>query len=897
MSGPTIKGLNSSFGGVGAFSLPGVLDPSQTKPLDGASKINQPGAVPSSEHSAEVPRQAAINRELLSKQLPALAEIAFRGQVSMPQPATALKEIKALVKNHTVPKETYKQLEKCSKEFTKNFQALCKMKVSDVQAMFNSSAPTRCSKIFNAIDQCFGNIDEQLLSLINNPETRSGNIERLQEDCALMYSRLRTALMSCAEGNLDPKATIASIVTKVATSMSGSAGVLEAVKDEIAPILTGLANAEKPDTDTLQIGRMIADAEQALAALERVKTEGVQVGNGRTIPMQSDMDALIGTLKNAITNVRQQMNQSLSTGIERAVDRLLIKSDSLKNLSGSARDFFKSMPKFATALKVIEQLPNPIESKNVLEMAKTYTPAAEGKPAQSELLKAIRDVNAKVVAGLPGKQLVGVMNLVRTLAQTIDRRSQLGEKSNTVKAWNVLSSSSKKEVKNTLNTLFHQLFLLVRTQMMDDELSHLEQMMDVYNGKASGQIRQSDYKTMLSGDLDVGTVMLTYASGLNHHHMDKEVCNAQLTKSKLLGSGQANDVQLLTYKGTNSAGQTVTYNRVFKPALEARIGLHTLVSSSASGYLNTQNAVQTNVGASYIAEQIGAKDILTTSRFGVVNGVPGIMMDQAKGIEAYECRRKYGQSFSLLSNDMKNTVRGNLMRELNRLQWADILSGQMDRHNGNFMVKINFDTLDVRVTGIDNDVCCGQNMVGMRTIRLEPARFESVFENPTPMEGVEVHTEGEPPKATEYICDMSKMSGEALSKLMKTVGGFAMCLPTAIDAETARNIENINIDTYTNDLRGILQDEESVQAAVSRLKDAKAYIKELAAQGKVIDTDSWGNADTQKKIVQGQQEQANKILSSIQSEKDAEFTSNHINEFFWDYFPFMSPSEWKLPNK
>ncbi len=769
MSGPTINGVNSAFSGAGAFSFPGVQDPSRSNSVIGSPNVGRPGTVAPSQpgtvapsqpgagtspaQSADVPSQPAINRQLLSEQIPVLTEIASRGRVTMPQPATALKEIKALTKNKTIPKETYSQLQKSSKEFTKCFKALGEMKVADVQAMFNSDKPTKCSKLFTALDQCFGNIDEQLLSLINNPAARSGNIERLQEDCALMYSRLRTAVMSCAEGNLDPKATIASIVNKVASSMSGSAGVLEAVKDEIAPILTGLANAGKQSTDTIQAGRVIADAEKAIVTLERIKQEGVQVGNGRTIPMQSDMDALIATLRNAITNVKQNSVQQLGAGIERAVDRLLISSDLTKKMSNEAKLFFMMDPALFKAMKVIGASPNLIQPGKILEAAQQYSKPADGKPGQSELIKAIRLMNEKIVSNFPAKQLRQLTTRLYYIPRVIEQRAMenvVGPNDNPkqVKAWSIMSSGAKKEVLNLMNTLYSRLFSLDRAGMMEDDLKHLEQMVDVFNGKASGQIRQSDYKAMLSGNLDAGTVMMTYASGLNHHHIDKETCNAQLVKSKQLGSGSANEVQLLTYQGKTPEGENVTYKRVFKPAVEARLGLHTLATSTSMGYNDAQNAIQTNVGAGYIAEKIGAKNVVSATRFAVVNGVPGIMMDHANGIEAADCRKKYASQFARLSPEKQNILRGNLMRELNRLQWADILSGQLDRHEGNYLIDINFKTLEARVTGIDNDVCCGKNMVGMRSIRLPSATFEKVFSGleRSVTQGIKKEMEGTPPE-------------------------------------------------------------------------------------------------------------------------------------------------------
>ncbi len=909
MSGPKINGVNSSFSGVGAFPLPSVQESSSSKSVAGVPNANHSGKVlPSQaevvkvlEQSAEVPAQPAINRELLSGQIPVLTAIAARGRVMMPQPAAVLNELKALVKNNTIPKETYKQLEKCNKEFTKCFKALGAMKVADIQAMFNTEKSTKCSKLFNAIEQCFGKIDDLLLSLINNPETRSGSIERLQEDYALMYSRLRTAMMSCAEGNLNPKATIASVVAKVAASMSGSAGVLEAVKDELAPILTGLANAEKPGAEMIQVGRVIADAEQALVTLERIKSEGVKMPDGGfIIPMQSDMDALIGTLQDAITNVRQHTSQHLLTGVEQAVNRVLLTGELTDKITEDMWLFFKTEPHIMTALQVISRCPNPFGPGEVEALAKRVAKPIAGQPIQTGVVKVLRNVNNFILDKLPKESLHNATHQLSYVLRTIETRAKEnvvkpGDHPQQLQAWNYLGKDAQKEIKNIMEALHSRLFLLDNPEMLEDELQHLDQLTKVYSGRANGEIRKSDYKAMIAGNLDASTVMMTYASGLNHRHIDKETCNAQITKSNILGSGKVNDVQLLTYTGKDSTGKTVTYNRVFKPAMEARLGLHKLNASKLLGYNNTQNAIQTNVGAGYIAEKIGAKNVVSVSRFGVVNGVPGIMMDRAPGMEATYCKHKCVSTFFALSNEMQATLRGNLMRELNRLQWADILSGQVDRHARNYLVDINFDTLKVRVTGIDNDACCGKNMVGMLKLRLAPDAFQRYFTENEQKEtqGIEKQESGEPPQVTGYVCDMTKMPVAMRNKLLtEHFGAHTMCLPTVIDAETARHIESINLETYANELREVLQDEECVQAAVSRMKDAQAYIKELAANGKVIDEASWGNADTQKRIIKGQQEQAHKLLGTSTLPKKETLASVRAYEFFWRDFKFMTPKSW-----
>ncbi len=907
MGGPAISVSNSSVSRSDSISLLGGPDSSQVNPSAANQVANQPGVVAPAQQSqpSEVVGQPELNRKVLSEQISVLTEIASRARVSMPQSATALKEIESLSKKGTIPADTYSKLKKCSKEFVKSFEALSKMKVSDVREMFTSTEPTKCSKLFKAIDRCFGDIEDQLRPLLNNPESHSGNIERLQEDYALMYSRMRNAVMSCAEGDFDPKATLASVVNKVAASMNGTAGVLDAIKEEIAPVLTGLAKAGENSTDTIKVGNVIADAVQAIAVLERIKTDGVEIGDGKARPMQSDMDALIGTLRNAITNVRQQCAKHLGPGIEHAVKRLLIPND-LPNefLVGEAKSFLSMEPDIWAILRTIKRCPNPIGGADkILDAAKVYTEPTDGKPGKSGVIKAIRDVNAFILSKVPVERINDALHRMRYIANSIDRRCrevemyhavQPGDNLNQMKMWGWLSGSTQDKIKKFMDSLYNLCRTLIQPGMMDDELNHLEQMVDIYNGKASGQIRQSDYKAMLEGNLDAGTVVLTYASGLNHRHIDKEVCNAEITKRKQLGQGAVNDVELLTCKGKDSAGQPITYQRVFKPAADARVGLYVINTAKAMGYNGTQNAVQTNVGAEYIAKKIGAKNVIAATRFGVINGVPGIVMDRAPGVKASECNSKYASKFSSLSPEKQATLRGNLMRELNRLQWADILSGQMDRHKNNYLVDIDFKKLTARVTGIDNDVCYGKNMVGMRKIRLSPEAFAKCFneQERNSNQGIERIAEGNPPEVTGYICDATDLTPKMRRKFIELTGAHAMNIPDFIDAEIAREIENLDPEAYANDLREILQDEDSIQAALSRLQEVKAHVAKLAKEGKVIDEQSWMNPATQRQVVQAQKDQASRLLGTSQTPKKPTHTFTSAYEFFWRDLRFMAPKDW-----
>ena len=97
-------------------------------------------------------------------------------------------------------------------------------------------------------------------------------------------------------------------------------------------------------------------------------------------------------------------------------------------------------------------------------------------------------------------------------------------------------------------------------------------------------------------------------------------------------------------------------------------------------------------------------------------------MEEAKGITVRTMNQRGLQGPMIqdaLENQKLGTLRGNLLRELNHLEWADVLSGQVDRHRDNYLVDINTKTGDVKVTGIDNDGSFSARRVGIVKYNIE----------------------------------------------------------------------------------------------------------------------------------------------------------------------------------
>jgi len=57
-------------------------------------------------------------------------------------------------------------------------------------------------------------------------------------------------------------------------------------------------------------------------------------------------------------------------------------------------------------------------------------------------------------------------------------------------------------------------------------------------------------------------------------------------------------------------------------------------------------------------------------------------------------------------------ILADIKRELNRLHWLDLVTGQADRHWNNYFVHVDMKTHKVTVKSIDNDACYSQYRTG-----------------------------------------------------------------------------------------------------------------------------------------------------------------------------------------
>lgn len=348
------------------------------------------------------------------------------------------------------------------------------------------------------------------------------------------------------------------------------------------------------------------------------------------------------------------------------------------------------------------------------------------------------------------------------------------------------------------------------------------------------ELPQSHILEALEHNVDMNTLLEANMRGIPLDQLETIAGDAVLVRSKVLGQGAANTVSLCTYHGKDGEDKQL----VFKPELHARYGLGHLTASGL-GYKNETKVMQINIASCIAAKSIGCEDVIAKSSIGSFQGKFGLFMEAAKGATLYGMKGSkqahcgfnskgetftYGQTMKLIEQKgLRDVMRANLMRELCKLEWADCLSGQVDRHGDNYLVSIDTDTGNVTVTGIDNDASFGVRKIGMNLIQMgdESKKIQ------------ELKKHGPVSISDSGVLDVSTLNADQLTSLRFAYGFNQLFAPSHIDKETYEKLMKIDADEYRKSLSECL-DDEAVESAVLRLKDAQRHAEKLAGEEKVV---------------------------------------------------------------
>lgn len=181
------------------------------------------------------------------------------------------------------------------------------------------------------------------------------------------------------------------------------------------------------------------------------------------------------------------------------------------------------------------------------------------------------------------------------------------------------------------------------------------------------------------------------------------------TASRELGAGSVNKVQLITYGDTQRVFKkevSVDTSGANAPAL---LGIDVQNKTGAGPRYGNRN-----VASNLVGKMLGTSVMPETS-FAVHNGEVGIAMAFAPGktisgvhAEARKQAKAKGQTYDEIDfiSSLSPVAVASLQRQLIELEVCDILTGQADRHRGNYMLDVQGD--HVTVTAVDNDFAFGK---------------------------------------------------------------------------------------------------------------------------------------------------------------------------------------------
>ncbi len=389
---------------------------------------------------------------------------------------------------------------------------------------------------------------------------------------------------------------------------------------------------------------------------------------------------------------------------------------------------------------------------------------------------------------------------------------------------------------------------------------------------------------LLERRLDAKAVVLARAYGATDEMIDTDISDANLVSRDSIGQGGVSTVHLCQYKGMD--GKVKQY--VFKPELTADIGFGSF-NVAFSGYGKFESVMHLNAAAKKVAEALGTPGVVTGVKVGCLKGVFGMFMEVADGTSIGDMAKqdsliargkmsaKSKKDWGVLDKSKVCNLEGpeyytlakNFMRATLDLEWNDWLTGQSDRHKGNYFIAAAGD-LNVSVKGIDNDLAFPSWRLGLTRFKISGLHLP-LFTNQLRLRAnyagsgtvADLRRRFKDNPALEFndgnnsvTVDPSKSPGGGKAlwwALHETLGLHSMSRPVAISEKMYSKLMDLdkNRDEFRKSLSPHVGD-EGLDAMLMRLDEMVAYAKTLHAGGRVMDEKAWQNEDIVSDLVQEQ---------------------------------------------
>ena len=505
---------------------------------------------------------------------------------------------------------------------------------------------------------------------------------------------------------------------------------------------------------------------------------------------------------------------------------------------------------------------------------------AEVKKEKESIIEDVGELAESVSRAIPGDPATRVRRVAQAVTTAVKSAADL--------------TPDEKAAAKTLAEDFAQLYIPFATEALtepDDNAwaKTLSTFAGVSNGAPSqathlklmhetaGRMSNTDFLTSdtvraaFEGKLRFTTLVEARLHGMKDEDVDPKLDDINHVSTKKRGSGSLNTVYEVGYKDGSSY--------IFKPEAPGRQAIENLVL--ANGINETQMVAQLNMASQRTADALGLDDVMVKTTVGSHKGEFGIFMEKAKGVEA-EDFVKLGISEKPPAGDMTlNEIRnlpddkyaktvGSLMRQANRLEWFDMITGQGDRHSHNFFVSAGKDGT-VSLKGIDNDACFTDYRTGIRTFQLAKNKAD-YFKMVVTYTAKQLYPASRDARRRERLAgklmadpgvqfrddgtatvDTTKFTSPILHYCLRmTFGMHTTALPDYIDKALYDKLMALAEpgearEKYIANLTANLP-EGAAKAAISRLDDAIAHAKALDKKGHVVTAEAWLDHGRQREI-------------------------------------------------
>ena len=807
----------------------------------------------------QVPGQADVNEPAAQEpqgagkmvaQLDVLLMKAAKASTQSLSGRTVKQTFQKLVDDGALSRDSLKLLGKTADTAAKALKALDKFTGQQLAAAFDAEgkfdATTKAGKAIEAavlaqqnLSDLFAQLGKSLDSISrHDAEMRQANPQFKGVDAALRnevdemrllcdrrateinhlaYQMKDFAVHLAANGqNSDPnvvailKAKVNELMPRQALAMHGTADAFATVSEEVSGKLRPLA--EKID------------------AFRR--NPSTTLNTQSYLELQSD----IATMKAAIADIRKN-------GIAVGGGRMMVANDVMKAL---LKEVAKAEEMFKTARRDVAHkvLTNYIDTMMTLFFDE---PGYEDQYSRSDnkliTMLNLRDQTVQAMMNLRDAVL-GENDLTSLINDLSKKASKLWKTADSVNR--LLGESAQKfntiiDRCQAIGTVVSDFIHAVNSLHEGDEFFTGSEAMGVFEGKISAS-----------------SLVETRARGLSSADVDPANEDANIISERKLGSGVAGTV----YELQRSDGTSV----VFKGETESRTGLNTIAAGGGKSYAMDQQTINLNIAMKKAAVALGMGDTIVNYSAGTHNGVFGFFMDKAKGLtgKAFAAGKSSSAPDAGLSakeiRDLpaaeKRQVKAGLMRELNRLQWLDLVTGQNDRHSENYFIHVDRETRKVTVKGIDNDASYSQSRTGAVKYTFDKDRtavFKSLLKDlAKTIDSRNVDAElanllKDPGITTDkdgrITVDASKLANKAIGqKIYELVGVHSLAIPDKIDRTTYDSLMALKQDparkAYLDSIQPRLS-KASYNAAISRLDDVIAHAEKLGREGKIVEENGW----------------------------------------------------------